>query len=244
MCEIIAQSASPLDYSKVELGYTATFLLGDVGARKLIFSRRGESDTNDVTGSNFIGGQSTISARMNFELGANKKFIVPIGADITFFRGLQRLEDVDLSGHGAVSSNLYSIVMGLQYKAVNLPLADAIMYGGVEMRGNFVSGANFEYEVVRKDSGGVLPKFSKDTTLKQDVFRFGAAARIGVQGVLIKPLIVNISFAYGVLNLFGVDKRTVTRERGGELLTPTQIGETSEKTVQFAHFSLWLQYRL
>lgn len=246
-----AQFQINTDYFKVELGYTASFLLADNPATHSIFSVGTEQNPGTlVTGSNFIGAQSSISARMNMELGERRKFIVPIGADVTFYRGLQRLEGDGVSGHGVVSANIYSIVAGLQYRFLDLPLAEAFLYGGLEMRGNFINAPNFKYEIVSR-TGGSPPVIVHDTAIKSNVFRFGSAARVGVQGIVAEPVRVNISLAYGIMNLFGRDLRYLDPNTGkpnpirrAELLTPSRIGETTESLVHFMHFSILLQYKL
>ncbi|MFM7774416.1 MAG: hypothetical protein ACKO9V_06175, partial [Candidatus Kapaibacterium sp.] len=102
------------EITKVEFGFTATNLHGDQGAQLPMFSSR--NDSTFVTGSNFVGAQSGVSARINFEVGPMKRFIIPVGLDMTFFRGLQRLENPGLTGHGSVSCNVTSIVTGCQYR--------------------------------------------------------------------------------------------------------------------------------
>lgn len=229
---------------RVELGYTATFLIKDPAQGNLYMPANDSTRNVYVTGSKMIGAQSGISARMNFELGEAKRIIVPIGMDLTFFRGQQRLEnDVEI-GRGAVSSNVTSIVAGAQYRFLDLPLARAFLYGGIEARGSFVQGPHFEYIVENKITGVRNDTLSQDTTIKESVFRFGGALRVGVQGRLYKQLQVNLSCAYGVINLFGRDLRTSSPDRRSDLLTPTYIGETIEHMTQFMHFSIWFQYRL
>ena len=235
----IAQIKMYGDYTKVEIGYTSTFLSSDQGATLSIFSAR--NDSTFVTGSSFIGAQSGLSARMNFEFGEKNRYIIPIGFDMTFMRGLQRLENPGISGHGSVSSNMTTIVAGLQYRFYDLPLAEAFLYGGLETRGSFVSGSRFIYEVTKTD-GSPIPQFNQDTVLKSNVFRFGGALRAGVQGIISEPLRINISWAYGINNLFGRDLRASGKERRGQLLTPTRINETEEGFSKFLQFSLWLQY--
>lgn len=226
--------------TKVEFGFTATFLHGEQGAQLPMFSSR--NDSTFVTGSNFVGAQSGVSARVNFEVGPMKRFIIPLGVDMTFFRGLQRLENPGLTGHGSVSNNVTSIVTGCQYRFADLPLAEAFLYGGVDVRGSFIGGSRFQYEVDEYSTGQPLPQYSLDTTLKSSVFRLGGALRLGVQGILSEPLRVNINATYGILNLVGRDMRTTGADRRGQLLTPTRIGESGEQFAAFSSISLWLQY--
>jgi hypothetical protein len=228
------------DVTKVEFGFTATFLHGNQGAQLPMFSSR--NDSTFVTGSNYVGAQSGVSARMNFEVGSMRQFIIPVGIDMTFMRGLQRLENPGLTGHGSVSTNITSIVTGCQYRFAELPLAEAFLYGGVDVRGSFIGGARFQYEVDQYSTGQPLPQYAQDTTLKPSVFRLGGALRVGVQGIISEPLRINISAAYGVYNLVGRDLRTTGSDRRGQLLTPTRIGETAEQFAAFSNISLWLQY--
>lgn len=228
------------DITKVEFGFTATVLHGEQGAQLPMFSSR--NDSTFVTGSNFVGAQSGVSARLNFEVGAMKRFIIPVGLDMTFFRGLQRLENPGLTGHGSVSCNVTSIVTGCQYRFAELPLSEAFLYGGVDVRGSFVGGSRFQYNVDEYSTGNPLPQYSLDTTLKPSVFRLGGAVRVGVQGILSEPLRINISAAYGVYNLVGRDLRSTGADRRGQLLTPTRIGETGEQFAMYSNISLWLQY--
>ncbi len=226
------------DYIKVEVGYTSTFVTDP--ANMNIFSSR--HDTTFVTGSNFVGAQSGLSIRTNFELGERRRIIIPVGLDFTFMRGLQRLENPGLTGHGAVSLNMTSIVAGCQYRFVDLPLAAAFLYGGVEARGSFIGGANFRYEVNDYTTGKPIPVFGQDTTLKEATFRLGGAVRLGCQGIISDPLRINVSAAYGVMNLIGRDLRTESKDRRGELLTPTRINEANESFATFTQLSIWLQY--
>lgn len=230
--------------TKVEIGYTATFLINNPALNN-IFTPSDTSYDAYVTGSKMIGAQSGISARLNFEMGAGKRFIVPLGVDMTFFRGYQRMESNSTIGRGSVSANVTSLVAGIQYRMIELPLARAFLYGGIEARGSFVPGPTFSYIVENKETGQIDYASSiQDTTIKPSVFRFGGAARVGVQGRLYDQLRINISCAYGVMNLFGRDLRTSSLERRSELLTPTQIGETIEQMTHFMHFSIWFQYRI
>ena len=228
------------DLTKIDFGFTATVLTGSQGAQLPMFSSR--NDSTFVTGSSFMGAQSGVSARINFEMGSSKQFIIPFGIDMTFLRGLQRMENPGLTGHGAVSAEINSIVTGLQYRVLELPLAEAFVYGGVEARGSFITAARFQYEVDDYQTGNPLPQYSMDTTLKSNVFRMGGAVRFGVQGILSEPLRINISAAYGVNNLLGRDLRTTGADRRGQLLTPTRIGEGGENFSTFTQVGIWLQY--
>ncbi|MBX7155122.1 MAG: hypothetical protein U0Y96_03225 [Candidatus Kapaibacterium sp.] len=241
--DVLAQSGRRTnELTPYEIGYTATFLMGNNAAKGLIVVPD-ENHVGNVTGSNIVGGQSTISARMNFEVGSSRKLIIPLGVDVMFFRGLQRLETSTDLGRASVDINITSIVAGLQYRFVDLPLSDAFLYGGVEARGSFCGGPHFVYAVEDKITHQPLPEYSLDSTLKESVFRFGGAARVGVQGILSDPLRINISYAYGAINLIGRDLRATAKDRRGELLTPSTLNETSESVVFFSQFSLMLQYR-
>ncbi len=233
--------SSALDNLKVEFGYTATFLGDDQGATNTIFLPRG--DTAFVTGSSFYGAQSGFSARANFELGSRKRFIIPIGFDYSFFSGIQRIPSSNATQHGFVSVNTFSLVAGAQYRIIDLPLAEAFLYGGVEARGSFIPGANFRYEVL-DSANPTVARVEQDTVLKSSVFRFGGAVRVGCQGEISDPLFINVSVAYGVYNLLGRDLRSTGSDRRGQLLTPSRINETNEAYSKYIQLSIWLQYRL
>ncbi len=238
-----AQNAprSDNEYFKIELGYSSMFLAKDQGATNPIFLADGDT-VEKVAGSSFYGAQSGLSVRANFELGPRKKIIIPFGIDYTFFSGIQRLPSKTSSQHGYVSLNMFSIVGGAQYRVLDLPLANAFMYAGVEARGSIVPGASFRYETQDSAVGSPL-RVQIDTIIKPTVFRLGGAFRFGVQGEISEPLFVNINLAYGINNLVGRDLRT-TLDRRAELLTPTRINESVESYSKFLQFCIWFQYRL
>ncbi len=239
--QTIVKGASNNDYFKLELGFSAMFLGADQGATKSIFLPK--NDTAYVTGSSFFGAQSGLSVRANFELGANKRINIPVGIDYTFFSGSQRLPSATIIQHGNVSVNVLTLVAGGQYRLVDLPLANAFLYAGAELRESYCPGPRFIYE----ESDTLDPKVSHvvmDSTLKSDVFRFGGALRFGCQGELSDALWINVNVAYGINNLLGRDDRSSGPERRGQLLTPSRVNETNEAFSKFLQFGIWLQYRL
>jgi hypothetical protein len=231
-------------FTKLELGYTGTFLYGNNSASNALFVARNPGkagDTADVTGSNMLGSQNGISARFNFEFGEKNQVIVPVGFEYTGFRGGQQL-NVDSGGRGAgtVSIDMFTVVAGIQHRLWNLPFAQAFLYGGMEARASFLSGTHYEFKVTNRN-GTPNPSSSKDTVTKEATFRMGGALRVGVQGVLSDPIRVNISYAIGFMNLFGRDMRSAGKDRRGELLTAGFANQTNEILVPFGQFSLGLQ---
>ena len=81
---------------------------------------------------------------------------------------------------------------------------------------------------------------------KDAAFRFGATAKIGIEGRLTGQWFLNINWAYGFMNLIGRQEKTGQPLEHGELLTPKLDiqPEFEEKLIQNYLFQFLLQYRI
>ncbi|MCX7930079.1 MAG: hypothetical protein N2663_05100 [Chlorobi bacterium] len=223
-------------------GYTATFLVNSPATNLIFTPSNNDSGFVYVTGSRFVGAQSGITLRLTHALDEQTRWFVPASIEAVFFRGKQRLESQLFIGRGEVAAEMYTLSSGIQYRVLDLPLAQAFIYASAEPRVSYLSGVRFSYQVSDKATGHLVPDYSLDTTLKQSVVRAGGTLRVGAQGVLDERLMINLSIAWGAFNLIGRDSRTTDPQRRGYLLTPTRISETNEAIEQFMQFSLWIQY--
>ncbi|MBL7997414.1 MAG: hypothetical protein JNL32_02135 [Candidatus Kapabacteria bacterium] len=240
VCSAQAQNEPKNYVIRTEIGYTSTFLMGLNSAKYPVLSFPDRNSDPALTGSGFFGAQSGISARVNYQFGSTQQYIIPIGIDMTFYRGFHRLENRTDISRASVSSNTFSLIAGFQHRIMKLPLAEGFIYGGIEATGTYNQAPTFTYNFEEK-STGVSTEVS-NVTLKEDAFRAGAALRLGVQGNINEPLRINVSCGYGILNLIGRDLRTVSDERRAELLTPNRTQQTQELFVHYLQYSFSLQY--
>lgn len=225
-------------------GFTTQSFMGDHIAANSLVAR----DSISLPGASFNGQQLGASLKAVVYLDSNKKFSMPIGVDYVRFFGAQRLE-VSQFYRIQLFNSLHVITptIGLDYSMFKLPLANASVYAGVELRGSFFTGGTLireDYLNFYKTVGG-FTVYDRDsllktieTSTKPNTFRLGGAVKLGVEGKIQGPVFLNISLSYGSPNLFGRDN-----ERG-ELFTPSKIFESQESLVTQLFFHFMVQYRL
>lgn len=239
------QSAfSQIPQIRLSAGFTTQSFMGDQIAANSLVAR----DSISLPGASFNGQQLGASLKAVVYLDADKKLSMPIGLDYVRFFGAQRLE-VSQFYRIQLFNSLHAITptLGVDYSIFKLPLANASVYAGAELRGSFFTGGsliredflNF-YKVV-----GGFNVFDRDSLLKTietntkpNTFRLGGAVKVGVEGKIQGPMFLNISLSYGSPNLFGRDNAR------GELFTPNNTFESQEGLVTQLFFHFMVQYRL
>lgn len=186
-------------------------------------------------GGGFDGQQAGFGIRGRFGIG--EKWRIPIGLDYIFYRGAQRYSfpNADLLFNHSI--DMPTILLGVEYVPIKFNRV-AKLYVGAEGRVAFLQKGTFQviqvpdYSLTRE--GSYTIDDNKDATT-----RFGAALRLGVEGQVEDDFLVDISVAYGAINLA---KRVYAR---GELLTPgfPQV-ELQESVVGNVLFSLMVMYKL
>lgn len=225
-------------------GFTTQSFLGNEIAANTLVAR----DSLALPGGSFNGQQLGATVKAMLFLDTAKKFRMPIGLDYVRFFGSQRLEVSQFYRIQLFNSlQVITPTIGLDYAMFKLPLANANMYVGAELRGSFFSNSN----LVREDylnfysTINNFQVFDRDSLLKRieiqnkpNTFRLGGAIKLGVEGKIQDPLYLNVSLSYGSPNLLGRDNAR------GELFTPNKTFETQESVVQQLFFHFLLQYRL
>lgn len=238
------QVFSQIPQVRLSAGFTTQSFMGDEISANSLVAR----DSISLPGASFNGQQLGASLKAVVYLDSAKKFSMPIGLDYVRFFGAQRLE-VSQFYRIQLFNSLHVITptLGLDYSMFKLPLANASMYAGVELRGSFFTGGTLmreDFLNFYKEVGG-FRVFDRDSLLKTievntkpNTFRLGGALKLGVEGKIQGPMFLNISLSYGSPNLFGRDNAR------GELFTPDKTFESQETLVTQLFFHFMLQYRL
>ncbi len=231
---LTAEAQFKTKYS-VSLGINTITIMGNNAAVKPMFERG-----SDVFGGSFNGPQTGLSIRFFMTLDEDEDFVMPIGLDYNFYRGLERYpisKFISIKRRHEV--DIPVIAAGLNYNFWRWPLAKAKAYVGMEIRGAFVSQGSLEdtEEYFQLDS-----TYTTTINTKDAAFRLGGALRLGIEGIVYERLYVNFSGAVGVMNLIGRD------DERGELLTPFKelplYNETEEQLLAWFQYAFTLQYRL
>lgn len=237
-------ASSQIPQIHISGGFTTQSFLGDEIATNPLVAR----DSLTLPGGSFNGQQLGATIRAMLFLDTAKKFRMPIGLDYVRFFGAQRLEVSQFYRIQLFNSlQVITPTIGLDYSMFKLPLANASMYVGAELRGSFFTNGNLIREDYLNfyDTINNFQVFDRDSLLKRieiqnkpNTFRLGGAVKLGVEGKIQDPLYLNISLSYGSPNLFGRDNAR------GELFTPNKTFENQESVVQQLFFHFLLQYRL
>ncbi len=225
-------------------GFTTHSFIGDqIAANPLV-----AHDSLSLPGASFNGQQLGATIKAIVYLDSDKKFRMPIGVDYVRYFGAQRIE-VSKFYRIQLFNSLHTITptLGLDYALLKLPLANANLYTGVELRGTFITNtqlAQEDYFNYYKTVNG-FELFDRDSLFKvseiankPNTFRLGGVVKLGVEGKIQDPVYLNISLSYGSPNLFGRDNNRA------ELFTPNNTFETMESVVSQLFFHFLLQYRL
>lgn len=219
----------------MSLGINTTAIIGDNPASKKMFDRE-----SDVFGGGFLGAQLGVSFRVFTSLDEDENFILPIGIDYNFYRGVERYpisKFISVKRHH--KTDIPTFVAGLNYNFIRWPLASAKGYIGIEARGALISQGRIDdtEEYFLFDS-----TYTRAADTKEAAFRLGCAIRLGIEGQLHKKFFVNFSGAVGVVNLIGRD------DSRGELLTPFRkvpfYEEGKESLVFIFQYAFTIQYKL
>ena len=219
---------------QIGIGLTTSWLNGSNPASDIILPK----DTVHTIGGGFNGQQPGIALRGIFIMDPERRMRITTGLDYVWFTGLQRIEGSGYTLYARHTLEIPTTVLGFEYAFMNLPLANAKLYGGVDARYSFITNGTFRRKIVYKlidniDDVTISTKKSFGTPS-----RFGAALKLGIEGELLDPVYVNISGAYGAINLIGRNNRR------GELFTPTTDDETQESLLGNIMFTMMIQYRL
>ena len=210
----------------------STFLLnGDNPANKEIFPKENEG----VIGGGFPNWQSGISLKGMLSIDPQRVYRIPFSFDYYVMRGVQRLPDKYYTIRSTHIIQIPTLSAGFEYAFANLPLANAKVYAGADVRCSFVLPT--ELEVALDYSNPTFP----DTTRyygKDAATRLGMALRIGIDGEIAAPWYVNISIGYNAFNLIGRDALR------GELFTPSKLSETQESIIGSIIANVMVQCKL
>lgn len=220
---------------QIGVGLTTSWINGTNPATDIIFPK----DTIHSIGGGFNGQQPGLAIRGVFIMDQERRMRITAGLDYIWYTGLQRIEGPGYTFYARHNLDLPTVVLGFEYAFLNLPLANAKMYVGMDARYSILTNGDFRRKIVYK-----LIDVISDTTINtKESFgavqpRLGAAIKVGIEGELLDPVYVNISGAYGAINLFGRD------DKRGEYLTPTNLSEIKENILGNIFFTMMIQYRL
>lgn len=229
----ITIKAEYFDKYSIGVGISTISIIGDNPAKLPIV----QNDTSKkfTYGGSFDAVQSGFSAR--FMMYKGNKIRIPIDLDLTIFSSGERFP---VSGFLTVyywhEVHNLSIGPGLYYVLTYLDWAEADIYTGLDLRGNFITKSELTYRDKWRNAS------DRDTSYvvnrKSGAFRLGGYGRLGVEGKLKKNLYIDASVAVGILNLLFKDNKR------GELLTPLPYFEKKEQFVPVFNFVLLLKYSL
>jgi hypothetical protein len=228
---------------QVGIGLVTSWLNGSNPATDIIFPR----DTIHSIGGGFGGQQPGIALRGIFIMDSARRLRITTGLDYIWYTGVQRIEGPGYTFYARHTLEMPTAILGFEYAFLNLPLANAKIYAGVDARYSFVTNGSFRRKVVYKNFDKI-----DDTTIASKPFygnqsypqfetqpRLGASIKLGIEGELLDPVYVNISGAYGAINLLG------RNDIRGELLTPSkEPAEKQENILGNIFFTMMIQYRL
>lgn len=215
-------------------GLTTMWIVNENAALESIQPRIGEY----LFGAGFDGQQLGVSVRLLYGIDTANRIRINTGLDYYFLRGVQRNQYTASASFYTYGVNMPTVVLGGEYAFVQYPPGNARIYGGLELRGAFTSAIPISQKLIRLSDNSVLQ--SENGFVKDNAFRLGGAVRLGIDGELSDPIFVNMSVAYGVVNLIGRDH---TR---GELLTPDNNDFTYDTHEGYIHniiSSFLIQYR-
>lgn len=218
---------------RLGLGFTTQKIQSsNVNAKQIV-----NPDSNvTAIGGSFRGAQPGFELRGTYFIDEDAHFIIPFGFEYSFYTARERIPITRFILHVHENqTQILSPYVGFHTTITKIPLGKAILYGGGEIRMNYIMN-NF---YTLNETYINLPEASSKTNVeKDDAIRYGANLRIGVIGTLVDNIQVNISGGLGFMNLFGSD------DARGELLTPRNILETGESSVMNYNFSILVQYSL
>lgn len=221
-----------MDDISFSAGLSTSMILGDNANNSRISPRY----SNEPFGGGFDGQQIGFGARLIFKIDDKKRFSVPLGIDYEFFNALERVprgpNAVTLWDH---NTQIITGIIGFNYSFVKFPFANVRAYAGLEARGAFIHNG----EITNRDEYYSYDEVRTTTKITKDAaFRLGSVIRIGIEGDIVRPIYLNASLGFGVLNLIGRD------DSRGELLTPNNILESKESMIYLMSINMMLQYKI
>lgn len=214
------------------IGFKNTNILWENPGKKLMGPQVDEGE-DFIRGGSFDVSQPGIAFRADYHV--NKDFVIPVGVDYTFFSA-KELIPINEFIYGRLEHHIdfIGVYSGLYYNIKRYGFMGARLYGGLEIRGSYLSNIKYENYLIFKQ----LPELNEHNQLpsKDNAFRLGTTAKIGVDSQLNKYVNFNINLSYSIINLIG------TNDTRGELFTPQTQFETGESLVHMFHITLMLQY--
>lgn len=231
----LTSTASALDFE----GWT---IAGGLATTRLFGENRATEPLApyDSTGEVYSGGSFNsvqpgidIKATLNFTNG----FKIPVGVQLDFYDARERHPISPLLvTYLRNNLNILSFYSGVYYNFYSLKWANAKIYGGALIRGNYIFNPDLEKEL----EYAIAPELNKTYHLKtkDNAFRLGGDLKLGVEGDIKNNFGIDINAGLGVLNLIGSD------DERRELLTPFTDYETKENKVYTFSFNIMLKYKM
>jgi hypothetical protein len=215
-------------------GFKNTNILWDNPGKELMGPKT-EPGEDFIRGGSFDVSQPGIDFRIDYYL--NEDFTIPLGFDYTFFSA-KELIPLNNYIYGRLIHKLHfsGLYTGLYYNIKKYNILDTRIYGGIEIRGSFINNIKYQNYLIFKE----IPDLNEYNNLpvKDNAFRLGTTAKLGVDANFNEYFNMNFSFSYTLVNLLNSD------DGRGELFTVEKQFETQESLVHMFHISLMLQYNL
>lgn len=190
-----------------------------------------------VPGPNYKGQFPGLGIRGMWVFDQARKFRASFGLDYHFYVSRDRELSEGLIIRKLNSHYIPAFTGAFDYAFINLPVAQAKIYGGLDVRGTFVVSNTYEEFIEYQFNSSLNRSLTRS---KEGTFRLGGGAHLGVEGEIFDPWYVNLSIGWGIMNLVGRD------DARGELLTPypDEKYENKETRVYNIFANLFVQYRL
>ncbi|MBI3258121.1 MAG: hypothetical protein HYZ54_01375, partial [Ignavibacteriae bacterium] len=131
---------------QIGIGLTTSWLNGANPATDIIFPK----DTIHSIGGGFNGQQPGLAIRGTFIMDPDRRMRITAGLDYIWYTGLQRIEGPGYTFYARHNLDLPTFVLGFEYAFMNLPLANARMYVGVDARYAVLRKGDFRRKIVYK----------------------------------------------------------------------------------------------
>ncbi|HLP28811.1 MAG TPA: hypothetical protein VK147_09230 [Candidatus Didemnitutus sp.] len=241
---ILATSAEGQVRFRIAAGLSTDWITNDNPAVQRIASAGEELPDDKVTaGGGFDGAQMGWGLRAYADLDKQKKFRIPLGFDFFSFSGTQTVNSELFNIRVTHSNQLYTGFTGFEWSFIEFPWAFARAYIGAEAR-VLIVGENTISSTRNVVVGDTIQSSSQMYNGKPSATRFGALARLGIEGEVYYPVFINTSVGWGAMNILGRDDRPTSEGGRGELLTPVSLNEPAESIVYHLNFTFMVQVRL
>lgn len=239
---VLLTSASAQVRFRIAAGLSTDWITSDNAAIYRLASSQ-NAPTDETFGGAFDGAQMGWGIRGYIDLDKQKKFRIPVGFDYYLFKGAQSIVGETYSIRITHENALSTILTGFEWSFVEFPWAFARAYIGAEARLLFVG----ENTIIRDSKTLVADSIIQRVDVfngKPGATRFGAMARLGIEGEIYYPVFVNTSVGWGAMNWLGRDTRSTSNGGRGELLTPVSQNEAGEAILNHLNFTFMVQIRL